>query len=92
MLKNYPVLLRGLLAVASVEMIIGRGSVAHLASVSIVMSRGVHCLHKVLLLVAVVHVSELVRAQLIHGVVSGVSRVFRDHLVLCWCPLTSSWL
>ena len=73
-------------------MIIGRWSVAHLASVSIVMSRGVLCLHLVLLLVTVVHVGKLVRARLIHGAMSFVSRVFRDHLVLCWCPLANSWL
>ena len=81
-----------MLAISSVEMILGRWSVAPLASVSVVMSRDVLCLHLVLLLVAVVHVGKLVRARLIHGVMSFVSRVFRDHLVLYWCPLASSWL
>ena len=66
-------------------------SVAHLASVSIAICLGIHCPVVVLLLVAIVHVSELVGAHHVHEVASGVYRVVLDHWVLGRCLLTSSW-
>ena len=47
-------------------------SVAHLAPVSIAMCLGIHCPVVVPLLVAIVHVSELVGALHVHEVELGV--------------------